>query len=164
MTCWRYGERRLELAVVVVEHLVLGDAEAAPRLLRLGAPAPGERPSALGLVAGVAVRQRDELDGVPLLRPQDGGAAGVAVAVVGVGPEHDDAQGRVGGRGRSGGHGEGDGQGGQDEGTESGVGHRLSLLLQGNTSRTRFFANGSTSRATANRLPATAPRTRASDS
>ena len=35
-------------------------------------------PAALGLVADVAVRQRDELDVVALRRPEDGGAARVA--------------------------------------------------------------------------------------
>jgi len=87
-----HGERRLQLAVVVVEHLVLGDPQPPPGLLRLGPPPLRERAAALGLVPGVAVRQRDELDRVALRGPQRGRAARVEVAVVGMGAEHDDAQ------------------------------------------------------------------------
>jgi hypothetical protein len=122
-----------------------------------------EGAAAFGLVAGVAVRHRDELDLVPLRRPEGGGAPGVDVAVVRVRAEDDDAQGRVGGGRRRRGEEEEEGEGRERgrAGPVSSVDHRFLRGLQGSVSRTRFFANGSTSRATANRFPAKAPRTRA---
>ena len=81
-----------ELAVVVVERFVFRDAEPPRRLLRPPRRRRGERAAAFGLVAGVAVGDGDELDLVAQRGPLGGGAAGLLVAVVGMGAEGDDAE------------------------------------------------------------------------
>ncbi len=68
--CW------LELAVVVVEHLILGQSEDARDCLRFGVAASGEFDAADLVMASVAVRQRYELDAVSLLTVESGDASG----------------------------------------------------------------------------------------
>ena len=85
-------ERGHQLAIVVVEDLVLGDAEAARRLLRLQIPAPGQGAASHRLVAGVAVGDGEELDGVAGSGELDGRAAELDVAIVRVGADGEDAQ------------------------------------------------------------------------
>ncbi len=81
-------ERRLQLAVVVVEDLGLDPVDAGGGL-HFGLPALRQRPSRHPVVADVAVCDRDELHLVAEGRPLRRDAASVELAVVGVGPEGD---------------------------------------------------------------------------
>ena len=57
-------ERRQQLAVVIVQHDVI-DADPAAGFLRFRAATRGERATALGLMPGIAIRDRDEANAVP---------------------------------------------------------------------------------------------------
>ena len=84
-------ERRLELAVVDVEH-VGRDAENARALLDFLVAALCQRSAGLLEVADVAVGHRDKLHLVPLGGPQRGHACGLELRVVGMRAKGDDAQ------------------------------------------------------------------------
>ncbi len=88
-------QRRKQLAVVIVEDDVF-DADALAGLDGFGAPPCRERAAAFGLMAGVAVGDRDEADLVAQRGPFRGRAAGADVAVVRVRAERDDVQRRRG--------------------------------------------------------------------
>ena len=84
-------ERRLQFAVVDVEHL-RGDLEDACRFLDFVLAALGERAAGHLPVPDVAVGDGDELDVMPELRPLRRGAAGLQLAIIRMGAEADDAQ------------------------------------------------------------------------
>ncbi len=87
-------ERRLEFAVVDVEHL-RGDAENPRRFQRLrGAPA-GQWPAGLAPVSDVAVGDGDEFHLMSERRPLRGRPREAQLVVVGMRPERDDSQGRT---------------------------------------------------------------------
>ena len=96
-------QRRLQLAVVDVEHLRCRaeDLRAGRDFRRppLGQRAAGHLP-----VADVAVGHRAEQHMMPLLGPLGPAAAGFVFGVVGMGAEHDDVESarRWAGRGRTG--------------------------------------------------------------
>ena len=85
-------EGRREFPVVILHHLVLGDAEAAGGLLRFGATAVGQDLAAHFVVAGIAIGDADEFHLVAHFGEHHGGAAELDVAVVGMGPDGDDAE------------------------------------------------------------------------
>ncbi len=87
------SESRLELAIVVVENLVLGEPEAPARLLRLRATALRKGTASLALMTGIAVGEREELDAMPHRGPLDCGAPGARVAVVGMGTDDEHIEG-----------------------------------------------------------------------
>jgi hypothetical protein len=72
-----------------VQYLVRVDAQPTGGLLGLRAAPLGERPPAHLVVPRVAVGQRDELHGVPLLGEQGRRAARLYVAVVRMGPDEE---------------------------------------------------------------------------
>lgn len=90
-----------QFAVGDVEHFVL-HAEAPPGFLGFGLAAGGEALAAQGLVALVAVGERDELDGVPTDGVKQGQPARVKVTIVGVGTDDEDADGSGLGQGAQG--------------------------------------------------------------
>ena len=94
MICCADLQRRQQLAIVVVEDDVV-DADATAGFDGLGAPAHGELAAALLVVAGIAVGDRDEADLGARGDPFGGDPPGADVAIVGMGPEGDDAQGFV---------------------------------------------------------------------
>ena len=69
------------------------DAQDLGALLDLGGAAAGQDRAGDLVVADVAVGHADELDLVAELGPARGGAAGVELAVVGMGAEDDDTEG-----------------------------------------------------------------------
>jgi hypothetical protein len=77
---------------VVVEHLVLGDAEPPRRLLRFEVPTLGQHAAAHLVVARIAIGHRDKLHRVPRLGELVGRAAELDIAVVRMGPERNDAE------------------------------------------------------------------------
>ena len=90
-------ERRQQLAVVIVQHDVV-DTDAPSGFLCFGAATRGERATALGLMPGVAIRDRDEANAVPEGRQLRCRAAGLLVAIVLVRAERDDVELSVGRR------------------------------------------------------------------
>ena len=84
-------QRRLELAVVDVEHL-RGDAEDLRRLLHLRRAAARERTAGLPPVPDVAVGDGDELDVMPERRPLRGRPADPQLGVVRMRAERDDPE------------------------------------------------------------------------
>ena len=77
---------------MIVENDVARDTETPASLFRFRAAAFREGATALALVAGVAVRQRQELYLVAHRRPLDRGAARARITVVRMGTDDDDAQ------------------------------------------------------------------------
>ncbi|MCX7031133.1 MAG: hypothetical protein NTU62_13585, partial [Spirochaetes bacterium] len=86
------GHRRFQLAAVIVEDLVLGDAGNRRRGARLGLAAPGQLDAADSVVTGVAAGGRQELDHVARGRPHDGGPPAGEIGVIGVRTDHQDPQ------------------------------------------------------------------------
>jgi hypothetical protein len=76
---------------VVLEHLVFGDAEAAGGFLGFGAAALRELSTSHFAVAGVAVRDGDELDEVALGGEFGCDPARAYIGVIRVGSERDHA-------------------------------------------------------------------------
>src|SRR5258708_37611691 len=75
--------------MVMVEHIVL-DSQAPSGSLGFETPSLGQCAAALGLVAGVAIGDGDELDQVSQLGELSGSARRTDVAVVGMSAESDD--------------------------------------------------------------------------
>ena len=115
MICSRTCSEGSELAIVVVESLVLRDAQPPACLLRLRAPAHGQGSATLTLVAGVPVGDRDELHEVAAGGPEGGRAAHSDVTVVGMRPEGNDPE--LPARARLGRRSERQGRGGQGQNT-----------------------------------------------
>jgi len=86
-------QRGHQFGVVVVEHLVFGDAQPAGRLFGLGPATIGQHAAALRVVPGVAVRDREELHLVAHGGIERRRAAHFDVAVVRVRPNAQNAQG-----------------------------------------------------------------------
>ena len=84
-------ERRLQLAVVDVEHL-RGDPEDFRRLLHFRGAAARERPAGIPPVPDVAVGDGDELDVMPERRPLRGRPADPELGVIRMRAEGDDPE------------------------------------------------------------------------
>jgi hypothetical protein len=84
---------------MVVEHFVF-DSYTPPGFLRFGAAAHGKLASALGLMSGVAIGQRNELYLVAQSREFSSNASRAMVAIVGMRAKSDDTHGLVLCRGR----------------------------------------------------------------
>ena len=82
-------ERRLELAVVIVQDLEVVSDEPGP-VLDLGLAPPGQRRAGFLPVADIAVRHGNELDVIPFRDPQGGRPGRVRFGVVRVGPDDED--------------------------------------------------------------------------
>jgi hypothetical protein len=80
------------LAVVVVEHFIF-DADASPGLLRFGAAPIRELFSALRLMPGITVSERDEFDPIAKCGVSGSQASGAEIAVVRMRAESNDAHG-----------------------------------------------------------------------
>ena len=91
MICATHFQRGQQFAVVIIEHVVL-DPDAASGLLRFRAPALGQNPAALLVMAGVAVGDGDELHLMPGGGVFGGEPACLAITIVGVSSKRDDAQ------------------------------------------------------------------------